>query len=68
VIPRAEEVGDAGTRGRIEDAPLVSGDPRLSGGAESGWSSVLAVSTGRLRQSPALHSRPIDLVVFQEPS
>jgi len=27
----------------------------------------LAVRTGRLRRSPAVHSRPIDLVVFQEP-
>lgn len=26
-----------------------------------------AVSTGRLRRLPALHPRPIDLVVFQEP-
>jgi hypothetical protein len=38
------------------------------GGGESGWSSRLAVRTGRLRRSPAVHSRPIDLVVFQEPS
>jgi hypothetical protein len=34
----------------------------------SGWSSRLAVRTGRLRRSPAVHSRPIDLVVFQEPT
>ena len=27
-----------------------------------------AVRTGRLRRSPVVHSRPIDLVVFQEPS
>jgi hypothetical protein len=27
-----------------------------------------AVGTGPLRRSPAVHSRPIDLVVFQEPS
>src|SRR3984893_11487815 len=27
-----------------------------------------AVSTGQLRRLPALHTRPIDLVVFQEPS
>ena len=26
-----------------------------------------AVSTGQLRRLPALHLRPIDLVVFQEP-
>ena len=34
----------------------------------SGWSSCLAVRTGPLRRSPAVHARPIDLVVFQEPS
>ncbi len=28
----------------------------------------LAVSTGQLRRLLALHTRPIDLVVFQEPS
>ena len=33
----------------------------------SGWSSCSAVRTGRLKRSPALHFRPIDLVVFQEP-
>ena len=38
------------------------------GGGGSGWSSVLAVRTGRLRRSLAVHFRPIDLVVFQEPS
>ena len=27
----------------------------------------LAVSTGQLKQLPAVHTRPIDLVVFQEP-
>ena len=36
--------------------------------SRSGWSSCLAVRTGRLRRSPAVHARPIDLVVFQEPS
>ena len=34
----------------------------------SGWSSCSAVRTGRLKRSPAVHARPIDLVVFQEPS
>ena len=34
----------------------------------SGWSSDSAVGTGPLRRSPAVHSQPIDLVVFQEPS
>ena len=37
-------------------------------GGESGWSSRSAVGTGPLRRSPAVHARPIDLVVFQEPS
>ena len=41
---------------------------RVRGGDGSGWSSVLAVRTGRLRRSPVVHFRPIDLVVFQEPS
>ena len=42
---------------------------RLCGAASrSGWSSCSAVRTGRLRRSPAVHARPIDLVVFQEPS
>ena len=40
----------------------------VDGGARSGWSSRSAVRTGRLRRSPAVHSRPIDLVVSQEPS
>ena len=35
--------------------------------SRSGWSSCLAVRTGRLRRSPAVHARPIDLFVFQEP-
>jgi hypothetical protein len=34
----------------------------------SGWSSCLAVRTGRLKRSRAVHARPIDLVVFQEPT
>ena len=39
----------------------------LGAESRSGWSSCLAVRTGRLRRSPAVHARPIDLVVFQEP-
>jgi hypothetical protein len=44
--------------------------PAGCGGAasRSGWSSYSAVRTGRLKRSPAVHARPIDLVVFQEPS
>ena len=40
---------------------------RVAAGGRSGWSSCSAVRTGRLRRSPAVHARPIDLVVFQEP-
>jgi hypothetical protein len=47
--------------------PLGSPAPG-SGESPSGWSSYLAVRTGRLKRSPAVHARPIDLVVFQEPS
>ena len=38
------------------------------GGERIGVVKRLAVRTGRLRRSPAVHSRPIDLVVSQEPS
>jgi hypothetical protein len=43
---------------------------RQSADAERGINAAKrsAVSTGQLRRSPALHTRPIDLVVFQEPS
>ena len=43
------------------------GPPR-AGGGRIGVVKRSAVRTGRLRRSPAVHSRPIDLVVFQEPS
>ena len=46
-----------------------SSPPRVSWGRRRiGVVKRLAVRTGRLRRSPAVHSRPIDLVVFQEPS
>jgi hypothetical protein len=60
--------------GRGDDARPGMGRGRsrparaAGGGDGSGWSSRSAVRTGRLRRSPAVHSRPIDLVVFQEPS
>ncbi len=58
-------------RDRIGEAtgPLCLPGVRLgaAGESRSGWSSCLAVRTGRLRRSPAVHARPIDLVVFQEP-
>ncbi len=51
--------------GSLSDRSLAS----PCGGADgSGWSSCSAVRTGRLRRSRAVHARPIDLVVFQEPS
>jgi hypothetical protein len=48
------------------DAP--EGSSRPSRGGRIGVVKHSAVRTGRLRRSPAVHSRPIDLVVFQEPS
>ena len=48
--------------------PDAGGRTRGACGGRSGWSSRSAVRTGRLRRSPAVHSRPIDLVVSQEPS
>ncbi len=43
--------------------------PRPPGGGERiGVVKHSAVRTGRLRRLPAVHARPIDLVVFQEPS
>ncbi len=42
--------------------------PIMGSGGRIGVVKRLAVRTGRLRRSPAVHSRPIDLVVFQEPS
>src|SRR3712207_1278778 len=47
-----------GPRGR----PRVAGWPGINAAKRS------AVSTGRLRRLPALHLRPIDQVVFLEPS
>ena len=44
------------------------GPPPFGGRGRSGVVKRSAVRTGRLRRSPAVHSRPIDLVVFQEPS
>ena len=52
---------------RLRASPVASRPGRRSRGG-SGWSSRSAVRTGRLRRSPAVHARPIDLVVFQEPS
>src|SRR5216683_2973416 len=50
----------------------VSGAERLlcivPTGGRVGAAKRLAVSTGRLKRLPAVHVRPIDLVVFQEPS
>ena len=59
-----------GSRKRLGTILVNSRDPWVSPfeANGSGWSSISAVRTGRLRRSPAVHSRPIDLVVFQEPS
>lgn len=43
-------------------------DRFASGGERIGVVKRSAVGTGPLRRSPAVHFRPIDLVVFQEPS
>jgi hypothetical protein len=58
---------DACRGGHFREARATPTPSRGEAGG-SGWSSRLAVRTGRLRRSPAVHSRPIDLVVFQEPT
>ena len=60
--------GSGSSSGGDRWASARTGRHRFDGGSRSGWSSRSAVRTGRLRRSPAVHSRPIDLVVFQEPS
>jgi len=67
VAPPEDRAAAAGTSLKQAVPPARC---QLSHGAgdESGWSSRLAVRTGRLKRSPAVHARPIDLVVFQEPS
>ena len=47
---------------------MGSAPHRGEGSERIGVVKRLAVRTGRLRRSLAVHSRPIDLVVFQEPS
>ena len=49
------------------DPPRTRRRPWDMAGVRSGWSSRSAVGTGPLRRSLAVHSRPIDLVVSQEP-
>jgi len=73
-VAMANSSADAGPDGSGSSSMMMGHGPRRSrpprrwGGGGSGWSSRSAVRTGRLRRSPAVHSRPIDLVVFQEPS
>ena len=50
--------------GRLGSGPSSS----FAEEGRSGWSSRLAVRTGRLRRSLVVHVRPIDLVVLQEPT
>lgn len=57
----------AGPRHRVVMRPAIRRRPGGRGG-RIGVVKRSAVRTGRLRRSPAVHSRPIDLVVFQEPS
>ena len=54
----------------VNDATLipVQAESQVGSGGRIGVVKRLAVRTGRLRRSLAVHSRPIDLVVFQEPS
>ena len=63
---RARRIGRSSSRESVHRPTRRSAASGRGGG--SGWSSRSAVRTGRLRRSPAVHSRPIDLVVFQEPS
>ena len=64
--PRVRTVGSRGvSTPRRRDGPRARGRRR---GGRVGVVKHSAVRTGRLRRSPAVHSRPIDLVVFQEPS
>ena len=56
---------------RVETVSVIhrrSPGPPSAGGRRVGVVKPSAVRTGRLRRSPAVHSQPIDLVVFQEPS
>ena len=48
--------------------PESLGPARAGAGKEINAVKRLAVSTGRLSVLPRVHPRPIDLVVFQEPS
>ena len=57
------------TRGMLGDKTCwfhADRSPRCGG--RIGVVKLSAVGTGPLRRSPAVHSQPIDLVVFQEPS
>ena len=75
------QFGGSVTRERVAISPLIHrSEPYvitvrslvaarvMRAASRSGWSSCSAVRTGRLRRSLAVHARPIDLVVFQEPS
>ena len=61
-------VGKWDSRERTSRVRIGEPDHAPPAESRSGWSSCLAVRTGRLRRSPAVHARPIDLVVFQEPT
>ena len=52
----------------LGDLTAIGPTRRLGHGGRIGVVKHSAVGTGPLRRSPAVHSQPIDLVVFQEPS
>ena len=71
--PFIDESWEASHVGRPRPAPVAFATdygPRATDSFEEKINAVkrLAVSTGQLRRLLALHIRPIDLVVFQEPS
>src|SRR6185437_13733493 len=67
--PGGRSVGDIARAFAISSPLDRAAAPVITG--RSGRIGVVkrsAVGTGPLRRSPAVHSQPIDLVVFQEPS
>ena len=71
-IPEDRNPGSFVTRRSDIGKLLMNAPPNLGlpfqHGKRVGVVKRSAVGTGPLRRSPAVHSQPIDLVVFQEPS
>ena len=61
-------LGSSGWMGFLMVTRIAAAVPGWDGRRRIGVVKRSAVRTGRLRRSPVVHSRPIDLVVFQEPS